>query len=170
MNLTKREIAVSSLFGGSAIGIGLLSSDSEPEFRRGGVLSSQKPFLKNVNIASDRRYPYEYHALIRNEEEAERIRWDYFHEVHPVYAEKFQNVNLSDGFFIFAGLVLPETKQLDAGYTEFDDGKIRATYRVLNGQSRPEGISIQTAVGFWKAEGRLPSDLSVEYRFGSDSI
>lgn len=169
MNVSRRGLLTSGVAAGSLVSFVSFGFGKDPVFRRGGVFRTQKKLLTG---RTDRERPThtQYCGIIQNEAEANQINWEHFETERPVYAKKFSDADLSDGFLLFAGLRLPDTQQLESVATTFDGGEMRATYEVIDATSASDRVQFHTAVEYWVTESEPPEELTVSYNFSDESI
>ena len=174
MELTRRNAAVAVAAGVGLSGLAsvVTREEGDYQFRRGGRVATDEPLVADTDVSPQRGYPSQYHALLTDETDAERVRWEYFAEADGPRVEQFRDVDFDAGFLVIVGRVLPDTKKLQSGPTSFDGREMIATYGVAPRTSASDAITVQSVVEYWAyttAEARPPTNLVVQYRFDQKS-
>lgn len=139
-------------------------ANPNPHVKFSGNVSTGEPLVVDANLSTDVAYPNHYSALLRSEETADRIRWEYIRQEIPMFVDDLEGTNFDSEFLLLFGMVLPRIKQLESGPIRYEDGTLYSEYQIEDRSSSSTEMSINTNVQRIVAD-EIPEDVEYEVRF-----
>lgn len=177
MKLSRRKVLARSALSGVAVGAsGCLSRSGGPANLGGpgpdvtvkfeGSVSTDEPLVENVAVSTRDPFPYQYSYVAFSEDTKGKIRKDYVREEMPLLVDELEETDFESQSLVFFGMVLPETKQLQAGPLSLEDGTLHSEYRIGSDSSGASGLTINTYIRRLEPTVR-PENVKFEVTFQS---
>lgn len=173
IKMNRRQFA--ALFGVSAatvtasLGLSPISTSEESNpyrIRQKSVLRTKEPLVRDTGVEIGQSFPYQYSAIITSEEDANRVRREYARSEFDISIKDSFDVDYKEEFQVFAGLILPNSLQIDLYEATVKDRTVETSYDIIESKQVGDELQVHTGIQVWvRGDKKPPEKIAPSFRF-----